>query len=69
MVQRKYRFFGRGSAGKRFKEMFEAPDDTSAREKVSEICTRRGITLDPIRDRLVHLVRKGIETQPVPLAA
>ena len=69
LVNQKYRLFARNAEGKQIKEMFEAPDDIAALGKIREICRRRGITLDPLRDKLVRIVRKGIETEPVPLAA
>ena len=68
-MNQKYRLFARNAEGRQIKEMFEAPDDTAALGKIREICRRRSITLDPVRDKLVRIVRKGIETEPVPLAA
>ena len=69
MAKRKYRLFAKGSRGQKIKELIMAPDDAAALQKIPEICRRRGITLDPARDRLVRIVRKGVETVPVPLAA
>ena len=67
LVKQRYRFFGRGARGQEIKELIEAPDDNAALSKIPEICRRRGITLDPLRDRLVRIVRKGRETEPVPI--
>ena len=68
-MKKKYRFFGQGAQGKKIKEVIMAPDDAAALRKIPEICRRRGITLNPARDRLVRIVRPGVATVPVPLAA
>lgn len=69
MAEKKYRLFAKNAQGRLVKELIIAPDDDAARARLPDVCRRRGITLDPVRDKLVRIVRKGIETEPVPLAA